>query len=114
MKSRLLYPDASLTKYRSTYVNFRVNDVDKTSEDDDEVEDVPSVAEVVLRAIKLALDQSNQRLIERLKFSAELSYLESKGSQFKDEFQGEDRGEDHVEDIQRLRIDLWLPVKLHR
>lgn len=34
--------------HSNTHVNFRVNDVDETSEHDDEIEDVPRVTEVIL------------------------------------------------------------------
>lgn len=50
--------------FKITYVNFRVNDVDETSENDNEVEYVPGVAEVILRGRNsLGRDQGEIRAL---------------------------------------------------
>jgi hypothetical protein len=42
------------------------------------------------------------------------THLESKCSQLEDKLESEHGSEDHVEDVQSIRVDLWLPVELHR
>ena len=55
-------------------------------DDDDEVEDVPGPPEI----------------------------MPAESNDFDDGFQSEDGGEDDVDDIEGLRVGLWLAVLLHR
>lgn len=67
-------------------INLGINDINEAPENDDEVENIPSVAKVV---------------------------FETKSGQFKDKLEGEDGCENHVKHVERIRIELWLAIKLH-
>ena len=73
-----------LTRHR---VHLRIDDVDEASEDNDEIENVPSVAKVIFKA---------------------------KCGEFEDKFEREDGGEDHVEDVEDFGVFFWLSIELHR
>lgn len=68
-------------------INFGINDVDETSENDDEVKNIPSVAKVI---------------------------FESKGGKLENKFKSENSGENHVKHVKSVGVKIRLPVEFHR
>lgn len=118
------------SKSSDTYVNFRVNDIDETSEDDNKIKNVPRVAEVILQinknmSIVAGIINTYERFLnvmgtynvynKRINMCMNAStHLESKRSQLEHKFKGEHGGEDHIENVQRVSVDFRLPIELHR
>jgi thioredoxin-related protein len=68
-------------------INFRVDNIDKTAKDNDEIKNVPCIAKVV---------------------------FESKSCKFENELKREDCRENHVQSVEHFGVKFWLSVKLHR
>lgn len=67
-------------------INFWINDINETSKNDDEVENIPSVAKIV---------------------------FEAKSGEFEYELESEDGRENHVKHIERICIELRLSIEFH-
>lgn len=67
-------------------INLRINDINEAPENDDEVENIPSVAKIV---------------------------FEAESGEFKHKFEGKDGSENHVEHVECICVKLWLTIKLH-
>lgn len=68
-------------------INLGINDVDETSENDDEVENIPSVTKVI---------------------------LEPKSGKLEYKFKSENSSENHVEHVESVGVELRLSVEFHR
>jgi len=94
------------TAQQTTYVGVGIDDVNQAAHDDDEIENVPRIAEVILQQIHFTRLQTKRQMTGA-------TYFESISGQFQDELHGEHGGEDHVQNVQSVRVNLRLAVEFH-
>lgn len=87
---------------QSTHIDFTQHDIHDTSNDDDEVEDVPGVSEITLRRSN---KQRTARSVSKVTIFMQIfesAHLHFKRHDFEYHLHSEEHGEDHIQHVRQM------------